>query len=816
MNDNTLRVLEWQKVREMLAARAAWSGGKELALALVPSSDRDEVREALEETAEAWGWLNQGKSLPLGGAADIRPLLARARLGGVLEPSELLAVGDCARAMRRCRAFLEGLGGAAPRLSRFTGELSDTLPLEEEIARCIDEQVGVRDSASERLGALRREVRREQSRAREYLETFARTHAQLLQEPIVTLRNGRFVLPVRSECRSQVPGIIHDQSGSGATLFIEPLGAVTINNRVRELEAMEEEEVERILRHLSGRVGVWAPRLEAGLQVLARLDLVEAKARLALDQEAVCPQLVEGGVVELIGARHPLLRGEVVPIDLRVGRPFRALLVTGPNTGGKTVSVKTAGLLVLMAQAGLFVPAKRAEISVFQQVFADIGDEQSIEQSLSTFSGHLRVIREILERANPATLVILDELGAGTDPVEGAALAQAVLEVLLERGARVVATTHLGSLKLFAYEHPEIENAAVTFDLETLRPTYHLVMGAPGRSMALAIARRLGLPEEVITRAARLVGETGLRLEDVVSDLESERQQVREERLRLERARVEAEELKERYAEEVARVESLRRELTARGERQLEAALRRALEELNELVGTARRRLREEVRAETAVQAVEEARKKAREAGEKLVTGIAGALPGPVAPGLALSGQQEGDGEGTPSGPVVVRRRPLQAGDRVRLRRTGQEGVVRSTGGAGEAEIEVQVGVIRLHVGRDEVEPVDALPSEAGVKEPEKTGGAQVYAQARAARQTLPVELDLRGERVEEALLRVDRFLDQAVLAGLPWVRLIHGKGTGALRQAVHQCLQQDRRVARFRLGEPGEGGSGVTVAWLA
>lgn len=813
MNEQTLRVLEWPKVQELVAQRTSWSGGKARAQSLIPSTDNWEVERALEETAEALAWLDRGESLPLGGATDVSSLVTRARAGGILEPGELLQVADFGRAVRRCRQFLQERTETAPHLSEWAVELTDMSGLESEVARCVDEQVGIRDSASPKLSALRRQVRHEQNRARDHLENLVRSAGRFLQEPIVTLRNGRFVLPVKSEHRADVPGIVHDQSGSGATLFIEPLAVVEINNRVRELESQVREEEERILRELTSLVGSYANRLEAGLRALSHLDLVEAKARLAADTHAVRPQLVDGGVIELQAVRHPLLRGEVVPVDLRVGREFQALVITGPNTGGKTVSVKTGGLAVLMAQAGLFVPAKRAEFSVFAKVFADIGDEQSIEQSLSTFSGHLRVIREILAEADEGTLVILDELGAGTDPVEGSTLAQAILERLLAQGSRILATTHLSALKLFAYEHPQVENASVSFDLDTLQPTYHLVIGIPGRSMALAIARRLGIPANVVSRAEALVGETGLRLEDVVSALEAERRQATDERREVERLREELAGLRSRHEKELRRVAALRRELQEQARRQVDEALRRALLELNELVGEARQRQRQ-ARAEEALEAAQTARDMARQLAQKAAATVARLLP-EVGENERWVAQADGNSEADQV--LGVRRWKPKPGELVRLRAGGQKGEIRSIDPAGT--VEVQVGVFRMRVKADELESVQPS-SESEARRPEEkpavTGVSGMASDLAAACKSISVELDLRGERVEAACAKLDKYLDQAVLAGLPWVRVIHGKGTGMLRQAVQQYLQQDRRVSRFRLGEPGEGGSGVTIAWLA
>lgn len=861
VDPGTVRMLEWPKIQARLAARTSWSRSRAAALALMPSSDPQEVESRLQETAEALTWLRLSLALPLGGASDISPLLGRVRRGASLQPEELIAVADAARACRRCRQFMEERREQAPALAGVAQALSDLRQLEEAIERAIDREVGIRDTASAKLSQLRAQIRRQEARIRQHLDSLIASGASFLQEALVTIRDGRFVVPVKAEQRSQVPGIVHDQSGSGATLFVEPLAVVEMNNDLRQLRSQAREEEERILAELSQMVRAQADRLEVGLEALAVLDLAQAKGLLALDMQAVAPQIETGaeGRLEVEGARHPLLTGDVVPIDLVLGDRYFGLVITGPNTGGKTVTLKTAGLLVLMVQAGLYPPARVARLSVFSRVFADIGDEQSIEQNLSTFSAHLRVIRQIVSEADDKSLVLLDELGAGTDPVEGAALAQAILEQLLDRSCRVIATTHLGALKEFAYVHPRAQNASVTFDEKTLQPTYHLVLGVPGSSNALSIAHRLGLPESITQRASELLGHEQVHLEDVVRGLSAERQQAAAERQRWQAAREELAALRQQYVQELEQVQQLRRELQQKATRQVESAVSRALAELDQLVGQARhqveqerQRLRQEAQRcpaqgesapgaaaawENVVHQVDQVRELVRswrgEGGKRQVEAYAPVLQKArqqldqaprLMPGGDVTVAEAAVGAGGDTGEDAAGQPwPPPAGTRVRLRGSGVEAVVRSEPAA-DGRVEVQAGVMRLRLPLEEIQP---WPATKAASAGGQGGSRPMVSAATPARagtglgvaspvgHDVPLQLDLRGVRAEEAIERLDKYLDQAVLADLPWVRIIHGKGTGALRAVVTERLSQDRRVQRFRLGEPQEGGSGVTVAWL-
>ncbi|HHW42549.1 MAG TPA: endonuclease MutS2, partial [Desulfotomaculum sp.] len=619
---------------------------------------------------------------------------------------------------------------------------------------------------------------------RERLERIIRSPAyqKYLQDPIVTIREGRYVVPVKQEHRAQVPGIIHDQSSSGATLFIEPMAVLESNNEVRRLEVAEKQEITRILGDLSAGVAAAAEEISLSLEALGRLDLIMARARYSQDLDAWSPRILSGAMLDLRQARHPLLSGAVVPVSIHLGRDFDTLVITGPNTGGKTVTLKTVGLLVLMAQSGLHIPAAEgSEMGIFQEVFADIGDEQSIEQSLSTFSSHLTNIVHILRHAGPDSLVLLDELGAGTDPTEGAALAQAILERLHGMGAKTVATTHYSELKNFAYARERVENASVEFDAVTLRPTYRLLIGKPGRSNAFEIAARLGLDGELVERARHFMTAEQIQVADLMQRLERTRQEAEQELERAREMRREAESFKERY-----RV--LQEELTARRE----AILSRAKEEARSLVRGARREaeeavreLRERLSAETAREREEAIRAARRK----------------------LGGMQEQLQSGSPTRPAGDGAVPeaVAVGQTVFLPRFNQQGVV--TALSQDDEVQVQVGMIKINVPLTDLRLVAGEKAAAG----EVRTGSLLQDKARA----VSTRLDLRGMRAEEALAEVEKYLDDATLAGLSRVYLVHGKGTGALRAAVQQQLKGDPRVKSFRLGEQGEGGLGVTVVEL-
>ncbi|HLS90880.1 MAG TPA: endonuclease MutS2 [Limnochordia bacterium] len=782
MDPRVLEKLEFDKIRTLLARHTSFSGGQSLALALEPSASLREVERWQEETAEALRVLEAGGAPPFGGISDIRPAVRRAMVGVVLPSETLLDIAQAVHGVRRLKDHLleHGPGVGAEILVDLAGLLEDFPHIEKEVGRCIDQEGNVVDHASERLAQIRGRLRRLRQRVREHLDALIRSPRmqKFLQEPIITFRGGRYVVPVKQEYRGEVPGIVHDQSASGATLFIEPLGAVELNNQIREAEGEEEQEVERILTALSALVAKAGETLIFTIEIAAELDFIFAKAHLASEWRAVRPELNERGVIRLYQARHPLLQGEVVPIDVHVGDEFTALVITGPNTGGKTVTLKTIGLFALMAQAGLHLPADPgSEMGVFRHVFADIGDEQSIEQSLSTFSSHMSNIVSILKRADAGSLVLLDELGAGTDPTEGAALAIALLEHLIQRGCRVVATTHYSELKHFAYTHPKARNASVEFDVETLRPTYRLLVGVAGHSNAFAIAARLGLDPKIIARAREEIGQQERRVDEAIRSVEVDRSTAARERREAELLKKRYLELSQKYHEAFERLKASREAVLEEARREAKALLARAQREADELLGR--------LRKAGGGPDLEEEAARARARFSQWLQELEEPEPAPVA--------EEG-----------VDPKELRAGMMVRIRTFGQVGEVLEVSPTGK--VLVQAGPMRVSVDATDLVIERAVKSD---QEPAAKSPVQVSLQKATE---LKSELDLRGLLVSEALDQVDKYIDDAILSGATRVRIIHGKGTGALRDAVRKFLENHPRVSGFRFADPAEGGTGVTV----
>lgn len=784
MDDHTLRVLEFDRVRELLAGEAAFSLGAERALALRPATTFEEARRLAVETAEMRLLDQQGIDIPFAGARDIRGHLRAAAIGQMLEPGALLECAQVLTTARRARLVLEKVRDRVPLLAAIGDAAGDFRGFAEAVEEAITSRGEVADAASEQLALVRRELRaaeaRLEQRAQAALADAIRRGAA--QEGLLTERNGRKVIPVRADSRSLVPGIVHDVSSSGATLFIEPLAVVDAGNAVRELRLAEEREVRRVLQRLTDMLGARADEALRSVEALGELDLVRARARLAKKMQCALPLpgdvdswFGRGGTYRLKGARHPLLRGEVVPIDIEVGLERQGILITGPNTGGKTVALKTVGLLVLMAQAGLGVPCDEgSRIRFFPRVYVDIGDEQSIEQSLSTFSSHLRNIIGVLAEADDETLVLLDELGAGTDPAEGAAIARAVIEELLDRGSTLVATTHHGELKVFAHGEPRLANASVEFDLETLSPTYHLVVGLPGQSNALAIARRLGLDEAVIERAARQLAPGHFELEELLGEIREQRRAAEAERQAAERERAAAERLRRELALERERIEEERAAVLAEARREAD----RALAELRRTIEDFRRRAAgkgfDPQQAREALQRAEQERDVVARA----------AVPRRAAVTAA----------------VITRE--VEPGDLVHVRDIPQLGEALTAAGE-DGRLEVQFGSLRMKVSIDRIDRIE---------KPRPEGGRVVV----PAGPQVSHEIDLRGQRADAALERFESYLDAAFRAGLPYVRIIHGKGTGALRAAIRQALAGHPLVRGYESAPPTEGGDGVTIALLA
>lgn len=785
MEKESYKVLEYEKIREMLAARAGSSLGKERARSLQPSTDYAEVEEQLEQTAEAVR-IHAVTSPPFGGIHDLRPLLKKIHMGAVLTLEELVDIRSTLYAMRSVKEFFKGLEIEAPTLKEWAHGIEILGQLERRLENTLDEHGSLRDDASVELRRLRTEIQTTQNRIKERVGAALRApeNQKYFQEAIVTLRDERYVIPVKAEYRRFFPGIVHDQSATGATLFVEPMAIVELNNDVKQLVLSEQHEVERILRDLSQQIGGQQDILQENLSVLADFDFTFAKAKLAEDMDAQQPIMNREGRAHLRQARHPLIpRDRVVPIDIELGDAYTMLLITGPNTGGKTVSMKTFGLLVLMAQSGCFLPtAPDSTLPVYQNIYADIGDEQSIEQSLSTFSAHMTHIVDILSKVEADDLVLVDELGAGTDPEEGAALAMAILERLLAVKAATVATTHYSELKTFAYTREGIENACVEFDVKSLRPTYRLLIGIPGASNAFAISRRLGLSEAIILRAQQLVKEDHAQFEHVVNELEREK-------LVYEQHNAELAERQQRVTRLEQKVEAAKEDLSKRkGElirkaREQSAALvRRTRREAEDIIDSLKKQY-DDQGIHARQQAIQEARKRLEEASSAARPGIMG---------QKHLGQK-------------VDAKKLMVGDVVYLPNLDQKGTVVEISGR---DVTVQLGSLRT---------TQKAASCRFLSHAEKEKSAKSNATGGFLRKTAHVsrEIDIRGLMVNEAEVVVGKFIDDAQMAGLTQILVIHGKGTGALRKGIHEYLKRHRSVDHFAFADLDEGGSGATVVFL-
>ena len=806
MDEKTLHTLEYDKVLDCLAGYCSFSASRELARAQKPTAHLEDARQKLAETREARQLIEAIPTVSIGGARDLREVLRAAARMVVLEPHQLLDVKYTLVAARNLRRAFEREGLDYPYLVELSLRLPDGLGLVDVITNALSDRGEILDSASEKLGKIRRDLKIEHDRLMAQLQRMISNSniAKYLQEALIMQRDGRYVLPVRADFKGRVKGIIHDQSASGATVFMEPLSIVEKNNAYRELQLAERDEERRILSELTALVAEHLDTLEDMLAALAEIDLTFARAKYANALDAVEPKLLAltgdrrpntGGrkqttaaprppspLIRLYQARHPLLDQEsVVPIDVELAPQTRALVVTGPNTGGKTVTLKTVGLLALMAQSGMHVPAaSESEISIFETIYADIGDEQSIEQSLSTFSGHITNIIHILERADSHSLVILDELGAGTDPQEGAALARSLLTHLVEREITTLVTTHHPELKAFAHATPGVVNASVEFDLETLRPTYHLTIGLPGRSNALAIAERLGMPAVIIFAARQEIDPAELRADDLLDEIYRQREASREARMRAEEARHQSEKLRAELAARLEEIEDERREVLEDARQEAETELKDVRSQLKELRADLRR-------ARQPLEILEQV--------EEQIEEIAEEVEAPVE-------RHEPD--------IVQVHGPVRLGSKVLVRTLGQEGIVRAIG---EDKIEVQIGNLRVRARLSDLMLRGSAEAEEGQRK--TVVGSRSSKVIRATGESPGIELDLRGQRADEALDKLDGYLDRAYLARLPWVRIIHGKGTGKLRNVVREALQQHPQVQSFESGKDGEGGDGVTVASL-
>ena len=809
MDARTLRVLEYDAVRKLLRGHAASSLGKDLADGLQVADGIEAARHLQAETTQARAMLAGTGRPPFGALHDVRAQVMNAARGGVLAQGDLLEVADTLYTSRRMRDYLSKTDVEAPLLTSRAGQLGVFQDIEEAIESSIDNRGDVVDGASEQLRDIRVRIRRLQEAIERRLNAILHStnYARMIQEPIVTVRSGRYCIPVRSEFKGAFRGIVHDSSASGATVFMEPFIVVDVNNELREARSSEEREVRRILAKLSALVGGPADEILASMRVLAEVDLIFARAGLAEEMRAVEPELNANGRIDVVEARHPLLAGRVVPVSLRLGEDFKALILTGPNTGGKTVTLKTIGLLTLMAQSGLHIPAAQgSRIAAFRQVFADIGDEQSIQQSLSTFSSHMTQVVNVLNRADDSSLVLLDEIGAGTDPAEGSALAKAVVIELLRRGCRVMATTHYGELKTFAYTQPGVENASVEFDAATLEPTFEVRTGTPGSSNAFAIASRLGMSARLLREAAEMMGESQVALHEVIQRAERDQRDLAEERREAARARVQLENARAEYEKLLGDFKAQRRDLLREARENARRIVARAKQRTEELLNLLRGSVQEAQEAKEAIaREAEQAAQYAppepaeltRTAREELA-GISSETAEATAEAEEEAPEPEPEPEPEPVGKLVP-------GDAVLVRSVNQRGSVLSPPDD-EGLVEVQVGLLRLSVSASDLSRVRESLVTFDRARPDET---DVW------RGPVPRELHLRGLRVEPAVYELERYLDRAAVAGHEQVRIVHGKGTGAIRAGVHERLREHPLVRSFRLADMGEGDAGVTVVEL-
>ena len=791
--DKYCRAIELDKILNRLAQHCGCADSKDAALAIAPAYELRDAKRLLQLTVDANTLTNRYGTPSIGSVENCGAALKRAQVGARLSPRELLDVARVLRAIETIERWHDQLEGEPTSLEGLLSSVIALPTLYRGITTAILSEEEISDRASPELADIRRKIRQAGAKAREVLDKMVRsaTYQKYLQENIITQRDGRFVVPVKIEYRGEVKGLVHDTSGSGSTVFIEPMAVVEANNEIRILQNKEQLEIDRILSELSAQVGGCADSIAGSYEAIVELDLYFAKSRLADEMRATIPVFNENGIVNLKKARHPLLdQKKVVPIDLRLGDGFDTLVVTGPNTGGKTVAIKTLGLLAMMAQCGLMLPVSDGStLPVYEKLLVDIGDEQSIEQSLSTFSAHMTNIIRILAEANENSLVLLDELGAGTDPVEGAALAVAIIEQLREQGARIVATTHYAEIKMYALNPDGVENACCEFDVATLRPTYRLLIGVPGRSNAFAISERLGLPEAVIENAKSHVSNENARFEDVVSQLEGTRQELERERKLAESQRVAA----QRTSEEADR---LRKNAENERERELERArvqARGIVEQVN-------------AQAEKLLDELEELRK--QKDSEDFKERIAQTKISFKADMRKLQDLADPVTRKNPEN--YVPQRPLKRGDTVRLISLNKEGILLSAPD-GQGFVNVQAGIIKTKVHQSEVRLVDNKDKRVTLN----NSSVNTRGVTSKAKREVKTEVDLRGMTVGEALMELDRYLDGAVLSGVTTVTIIHGKGTGALRAAVQEHLKKHRSVKRFRMGVYGEGESGVTVAEL-
>jgi DNA mismatch repair protein MutS2 len=780
MNERILRVMEFDKIIDQLKDHAATSLGKRLAVQTKPSVVMEEVIQRQKETDEASQIVRLNAELPLGGISDIRASIKRSVIGGSLGTDECLDVANTIYGGRQVKDFVGKLEETYPILEELVEQITPLRELEQLIKSCIDDHGYVMDSASQKLRSIRSSIRTYESRVRDRLENYTRTNSNMLSDAIITIRNDRYVLPVKQEYRGAIGGIVHDQSSSGQTLFMEPKAIVDLNNQLQEASVKEKQEIERILQEITEQIALEEAPLLINIEVLSDIDVMFARAKLGKQMKASMPKMNDNGIIKMQQARHPLIpKEEVVPNDVEIGESYTSIVITGPNTGGKTVTLKMIGLCTLMAQSGLQIPAlDGCELAVFQHVFADIGDEQSIEQNLSTFSSHMTNIVDILKKVDDKTLVLFDELGAGTDPQEGAALAMSILDDVISRGARVIATTHYPELKAYGYNRENVVNASVEFNVQTLRPTYRLLIGVPGRSNAFEISKRLGLDNHVIDQAKGLIGVDTKSVENMIASLEDSQLSAEKEYEEAHRTLIASEELHQDIRNAWNQFEQKREALYKKAEEKAERALAKAREEAELIVDEIRK-----MKTETKLKEHEwiEAKKMLEEAQPKL---------------------RQKQKEQQPSAPAQSKKE-IKAGDEVKLLKLNQKGTIVEK--VSDKEFLVQVGIMKVKMKRDDLQPLGK----------QKQTYEKPLTTIRGSNYHVSTELDLRGERFEDALLKLEKYIDDSLLAGYGKVSIIHGKGTGALRNGVKEFVKKHPRIAGQRSGEAGEGGSGVTVIEL-
>ncbi len=788
MNQKALKALEYYKIIEKLTEKASSPMGKDLCRRLLPGTDINEIRLMQTQTKDALTRLFQKGNLSFGSVKDVRGSLKRLEIGSTLGISEILTICGLLENTNRVKAYARNdRSDALPdSLEGMFGGLSPLTPLSSEIRRCILSEDEISDDASPTLRRIRRSMKLANDRIHTQLSGLVNGSARnYLQDSVITMRNGRYCIPVKAEYKGQVPGMIHDQSSTGSTLFIEPMAVVKLNNDIRELELQEQKEIEVILASLSQQIAADREAIALNLQIMVQLDFIFARASLAVEMNASEPIFNESGRILLKKARHPLIdKRKVVPIDIRLGDDFDLLVVTGPNTGGKTVSLKTVGLLTLMGQAGLHIPAcDRSELSLFHEVYADIGDEQSIEQSLSTFSSHMTNVVSFLQKADNRSLVLFDELGAGTDPTEGAALAISILSSLHEQGIRTMATTHYSELKVYALSTPGVENACCEFDVETLRPTYRLLIGVPGKSNAFAISSKLGLPDYIIEKAKEQISEQDESFEDVLSSLENSRITIENERLEIEQYKSEIRQLKDRLETKQEKLDVQKDRILREANEEAHKILREAKEYADQTMKAFHKFQKDHVDTAAMERERQALRERMSKTEKKLVMKTENKKPK-----KALTAKE------------------LRLGESVKVLSMNLKGTVSSHPDS-RGYLFVQMGIIRSRVHISDLELVDEpVVTSASMQ---RTGAGKIRMSKSSG---ISMEINLLGKTVDEAIAELDKYLDDAFLAHLKSVRVVHGKGTGALRKGVHNYLKRQKHVESFRLGEFGEGDAGVTI----